>query len=404
MHLTRNSKSSILNYTKAVFLKFIYGDHVMTKAIQKIFAFTFVWVSAIALISPQVIYTSKSGRTLADSPYPQPTSAIVAPGEVEELTTTKLYLPLILKNFPPLPTTSWYMETVNTEMLFNLGCQLGFKDRDLVGQQDSVVILDFDHPTYINGVYGANLFGYGPVSTSEVAAAVEFFGIGYYNCVYPDRTSTLTIAVGTNNCGFPNCTGSAPDDQYYAHGAAWAAMVNYIGTYFVSNGYYPQVRAYGASDMEVGWNDYFTTRQWVDGYDSINNWPMFNFGDAQGCPQVRTGYNAPCDNGWYQYTIWYISGRGGLNSSMPLPLIYDNDGVNGKQWYSLSAYGFDSQNGKLNIQGSVTQYLACSQRICDPALDNTPQEGFFDLYFALNSDPDTSQQVKWSTDIGYSGW
>jgi hypothetical protein len=37
-------------------------------------------------------------------------------------------------------------------------------------------------------------------------------------------------------------------------------------------------------------------------------------------------------------------------------------------------------------------------------MDNNPQEGFLDLYFALNSDPDISQLIKWSTDIGYSGW
>lgn len=296
------------------------------------------------------------------------------------------------------------METVNTEMLFDLGCQLGYRDRDLSGQQDSVVILDFDHPTYTSGVYGANLFGFGPVSTNAVAAAVRFFGVGYYSCVNPDRASTLVIAVGTNNCNPTICPEGAASGRYYDHGAAWAVMVNEIGSYFVANGYYPQVRAYGASDMEVGWNDYYTTRQWVDGYDSINNWPMYNFGDAQGCPQVRTGQNSPCDNDWYQYTIWYISGRGGLNSSSPLPLIYDNDGVNGKQWYSLSAYGFDIQNGRLNIQGAVTQYLACSQRLCDPALDNTPQEGYLDLYSALNYDPDTGQLLKWSTDMGYSGW
>jgi hypothetical protein len=156
--------------------------------------------------------------------------------------------------------------------------------------------------------------------------------------------------------------------------------------------------------MEIGWNDPYTTRQWVDGYDSVSNWPMFNFGDAQGCPQLRTYQNSYCDNGWYQYSIWYISGRGGLNSSVPLPLIYDNDGANGRQWFSLSAYGYDLQNGRMNIQGSVTEFLACSQRGCNPNLDNTPQEGYSDLYYALISDPITRQTLKWSTDIGYSGW
>lgn len=326
------------------------------------------------------------------------------PDELDGRTQTEIYLPLVQYNFPPYPTTSWYVETVNTEVLFDLGCQLGYRDRDLSVKQDSVVILDFDHPTYTDGEYGAYLFGQGPASINEIALAVEFFGIGYYNCVYPDRDSTIKIAVGTNNCNPSICPASILDGQYYTHAAAWAGMVNDIGSYFVANGYYPQVAAFGANDMEVYWNDPYTTKQWVDGYHSTNNWPMFNFGDAQGCPQVRTGYNAPCDNGWYQYTIWYISGRGGQNSSKPLPLIYDNDGANSRQWYSLSAYGFDNQNGRMDIQGAVTQYLACSQYGCDPAIDNTPQEGYLDLYNALNADEDTRQPLKWSTDIGYSGW
>jgi hypothetical protein len=89
---------------------------------------------------------------------------------------------------------------------------------------------------------------------------------------------------------------------------------------------------------------------------------------------------------------------------LPIPLVYDNDGVNGKQWYSISPYSYDMQNGRLNIQGAITENLTCSQRVNNPALDNTPQEGYLDLYSALNFDPDTSQSIKWSTDFGYSGY
>lgn len=313
----------------------------------------FVGILVFALILPQIRHSAnKINLSVADYPYPLPTDFGPLPeGEEEEFMVAKLYLPLISLGFPPPYTTSWYMQTVSTEMLLGLGCQLGGRDRELTGQQNSVVILDFDHPTYINGIYGANLFGSGSASTNAIAAAVKYFGIGYYNCVSPDRASTLVIAVGTNNCNPAICPAAAPSGQYYAHGAAWAAMVNGIQSYFIANGYSSQVSAYGASDMEVAWNDPYTSKQWVDGYDSAINWPMYNFGDAQGCPQVRTGMNSPCDNGWYQYTIWYISGRGGL---FPLPLIYDNDGANGRQWYSLSAYGFDLQNGRLNLQGAVT--------------------------------------------------
>ncbi len=79
------------------------------------------------------------------------------------------------------------METVSTEMTFNLGCSLGYRDRYLSPQQESAVILDFNFPTYINGEYGAGLFECGPASINAIGSAVEFFGIGYYSCVYPKR-------------------------------------------------------------------------------------------------------------------------------------------------------------------------------------------------------------------------
>jgi hypothetical protein len=378
------------------------GMIVMEKFLKRLSQHALLGAIAIPMVLSGIGISSLPTWFFTGTPYPLPTEIITTPNGPQG--SSKLYLPVVSKVVPPLSTTSWYMETKQTEMYFNLGCQLGYRDRDLNGTQDSIVILDFDHPTYINGKYGANLFGHGPITTTEITIAVEYFGIGYYNCVNPDRNSTLTIAVGTNNCKPELCAGSALAAQYYAHGAAWATMVNQIGSYFVNNNYFPQVRAYGASDMEVGWNDPYTTKQWVDGYDSINNWPMFNFGDAQGCPQFRTIYNTQCDNSWYQYSIWYISGRGGLNSSVPLPLIYDNDGANGRQWYSLSAYGYDFQNGKLNIQGAVTMYLVCTQRGCPPDVDNTPEEGYIDLYSAINFDPITSQALKWSTDFGYSGY
>jgi len=357
----------------------------------------------IVLIIPRIINFPQMNELLDEDPYPSPSDKASFADEMNDLTITKKYLPIIPKG-PPIFSKSWYVKTVDTQFWFGKGCEKGEEDRFITGKQDSVVILDFNFPTLTNGVYGAKLFSGGPASTSAIAAAVEFFGFGYYTCVQPDTTSTVVIAVGTNNCNQAICPGSISGDQYDDHGTSWAEMVNDIGTYFINHGQYPQVRAYGASDMEVGWNDAYTTKQWVDGYSSSNNWPMLNFGDAAGCPEFRTYTNAPCSNGWYQYTIWYISGRGGLNSSRPLPQIYDNGGRLARQWYSLSAYGYDMQNGRLDIQGALTQSEACSQVGCDPDLDNMPGHGYYQLQACLINDPVTLQFLKWSTDIGYSGY
>jgi hypothetical protein len=209
------------------------------------------------------------------------------------------------------------------------------------------------------------------------------------------------LGIGTNNCNPSICPGSIYGDQYYDHGQAWALLVNDVGSYLVTYGLFPQVQAFGASDMEVPWFDPNTTKIWVDGYNSRNNWPLINYGDAQGCPQSRLGYNGYCDNGWYQNTIWYLSAN--INSSMPTPLIYTNDGANARQWYSLSAYAFDLHGGRLNFGGAITQSLACMQVGCNEDEDNTPNEGYLQLFHSLILDPDTSQNIIWSTDFGYSG-
>ena len=327
------------------------------------------------------------------------------PGEVAALQTTpatpQIFLPYIPYRVAPPYTTSHYMKTIDSWELSVMGCQIGIRDSDLAGAQDSIVFLSFGAPWVdLNGPgsgddqYGVYLFSGGNVTTDELATAVENFAWGYYSCLGEDRQSHLVVAVGTNNW--------RGGDVTYDHGAAWAEMVNEINQWLSDNGYIAQVNAGGGGDIEVGWNTPFVSRLWVDGYDSANQWPLYFFGDAAGCPPAGNCGTSTYPT-WTQKDVWYVSW--GAPPSIPVPLIYANSGINAAQWYEMSLYGYEKQNGRMNFGGAITQYQACQQRpssICN-LLDNTPAEGWTQLWGAVNQDYRTAQDLKWSTDFRWYG-
>jgi hypothetical protein len=173
-------------------------------------------------------------------------------------------------------------------------------------------------------------------------------------------------------------------------------MVNRVNTWLINHGYFYRVQAVGGSDMEIAWNSFEITSDWVDGYESANAYVLYDFGDAQGCPAERSEFDGYCDYGWYQSDVWNISH---YLSREALPLIYNEIGTNAKQWYALSAYSFIFQDGPMPIYGSVTQHQACLDRGCPSGIDNEPAEGYNQLWYWLNQDPDTAHTPIWSTDF-----
>ncbi len=305
------------------------------------------------------------------------------------------YLPIIVNTQPPISTTSWYMKTVDFNTLAVMGCGYGIHDNELPGIQNSITVLDFGTPTFDDGAYGATIFGFGPADTGQIAVAVEAFAWGYYACLGNDSASQMLIAVGTNNY--------FGGDVTFEHGQAWALMVNEINQWILDNGYSAQVRAAGASDMEIGWNSPETTRLWVNGYDSANSWPLYNFGDAAGCPPAGSSCGSSAFPEWTQEDVWYISW--GAPPSIPTPLIYANSGIHAEQWYQLSVYSVENHGFPMIFAAAITQYQACLQRpswICD-LLDNTAAEGWNQLWSQLNSDPRTAQDLPWVTDFKWYG-
>lgn len=54
----------------------------------------------------------------------------------------------------------------------------------------------------------------------------------------------------------------------------------------------------------------------------------------------------------------------------------------------------------MPIYGSVTQHQACQDgRSGCAGTDNTPSQGFYQLKYWLDQDPDTAHDPRWSTDF-----
>jgi hypothetical protein len=312
-----------------------------------------------------------------------------------EESTYQYYLPVFNQFNEVLHSTSYYITTTDTAYMYELGCQLGTRDATTEGTQDSVAVLDFSYPICASdGSFGAEFFGAGPASLNQVSISVKFFASGYYNCSGEDNTSSLVIGVGTNNKPY-SCTTAA---KFTAHGAAWSAMVSEINQWMLSEGIFHQVQAYGASDIELGWNNPTLTRAWVDGFESEGENFYLYFGDAAGCPYEDKPWYTCGSAEWDIEDVWYFSW--GAPSALPLPLIYLTSGVHAKQWAYLSQYSVAEHGYPMHFTGVFTQSGACSQfpGACS-GTENTPDQAYEQLLYELNKNPETAQTLRWKTDI-----
>jgi hypothetical protein len=313
-----------------------------------------------------------------------------------------LAVPVVLAATPadaaPDPTTSYYVRSTGTESAtrwYDYGCAQGQRDALRPGTQNRIVLLDFGTPMLVGGVYGFDLPG---GATGEFRSRLQAkpvavnFAVGYYACTGVDRSSTISLAVGTTNGG------TQVRDNGYQQGRAFANFVKAITSAVAASGVSSQVIVRGAIDVEMDWNTYPDTREWYDGYDSLSNTPLYDFGDAAGCTQ--TGAGTTCNNGWTQERVWYVSE--GFLLAQPLPEIYTNSGSQAKQWYQLARYTARNKPAKMLMAGTLTQFGACQQVGGCTTTDNTPAEGWTQLYNLLNADPTVRHSPRWSADISYS--
>lgn len=319
-------------------------------------------------------------------------------------TPEKVYLPLVSRmdyqSGPEIYTTSYYMKSIDPQVTYTRGCELGKRDEKLPGAQLNLVILDYGKPVQvIDGVeqLGTRIFSAVRVPIAEIEISARNFAVGYYVCSGTDTLSRLIVGIGTNNYqDDADCTFCAVN---YAHGKAWGEMVNRVNAWIVEKGYSSQTSAAGANDIELSWNTYTRTRDWLDGYNSVSSYQMLNYGAVEGCPTFAYP-GARCANGWTKDQVWDVIW--GSPTVWPVPEIYANNGVNAQQWYLMSVYSYDAHGLAIEFRGVMTQYQACLQYPGDPTcavLDNTPLEGWTQLQTLVDSNPKTRHRIIYSTDI-----
>ena len=301
-------------------------------------------------------------------------------------------MPVILNNFPPVPTNSYYVKYFDSTTLGNLGCTQGQATSDYA---DIVIVLDVGQPAYQGNSYGA--YGWdSPTytfhSTDDLITATETYLINFYNCSSPH--AHLTLVIGVNNQG--NQVGNA-------HGVAWAQMINSLNTWINVNGYAAtKLTVRGGMDIEQSYPFQYPgpTRGWTDGYTSAFVSPSYyyDFGSCGGCPYIAPCPTCVLNQNWTIEDVWHVSYYG---AAIPLPDIYN--ATNAAQWYQMSLYSVNYHNYRMYMGGSMTEYGACQQRDSCTGINNRPGEGYIQLNNALNADARTSQGLKWSTDIQWQG-
>jgi hypothetical protein len=285
----------------------------------------------------------------------------------------------------PLHTISRYVANPDPARWYDLGCALGQAVAAGTRPKDALVILAMGDPAVSAGTYGAHIFDGSFRTTAQLRAIAQQYGYGYWVCSPYD--STLRIVLGTTNHGAA---------VSYAHGAAWARMVNATNDYFAANCCIDaQVVALGGIDAELDWNPPGVTLPWANGYDSANAWSYVEFGDAAGCPPAGT-----CDGGWTYPDLWSISWA--IPPALPLPQIYNEHGTQAAQWDKLDLWGVATRSIAIGFRGTLAQHQACLDR-ADPCTgtDNTADEAWTQLRDALASSTSTALVPRWSTDMSW---
>ena len=266
--------------------------------------------------------------------------------------------------------------------MLRMGCREATRLSSSNGNS-AVAVLAFGRP--VKGgkrQWGASLFGHAYASTDQIQEAVQAYAEGYVGCSHGGPR--LTVAIGTSNY--------APGVSY-RHGAAWALMVNAANQWIGGKGYGGLVEFAGANDIELSWNGPRASKSWVRGYDSVAEWPYYDFGDAAGCPP-----RGNCLGAWTPEDVWFVSW--GARTAWPLPQIYTPSGSMAQQWYHLSLYSYLHHGWRMTIAGTLSQHIACRQS-SDPCrgMDNSPAKAWGQLNGMLNRDRRTAQRLPWSSDF-----
>jgi hypothetical protein len=299
-------------------------------------------------------------------------------------------------DYPGL-TVSRYVNTNDYGDMEQLGCQRGSTE------QDGAIILAFGGPAFQGITPGTVLYNGQFANTLQIRSLAQGFANGYMYCRPLGSNAEIRLIVGTSNYIVGTTEDYAPFlGLETVHGAAWGNMINNLNDYLAQSGFAGVIQGHGGNDIEQdpndGWAGPEPTGLWVLGYDSAESFTYYNFGSCDGCPYNGNGWQPL--GGWAVGDIFYVSW--GSPAALPLPQIYRPDGIQAEQWQEIKLWGvwFDSH---MIIQGALTQWNACFESgglsAC-PYTYNTPDQGWSQLHWVLESDPQTAQGgLPFSTDV-----
>lgn len=302
-------------------------------------------------------------------------------------------------------TKSYYMASIEYNDCYNLGKAAGLR------HENGIIVLDFGQPWYqgdANPVYGANYFKpdannepiFAPIhdpadsNRSDIAKAAKAFADGFIKGYGPPGPSAIvTITLGINNSG--SHRGLIPE-----HAQAWADLVDEIYQYVAAAGY---IDIAGAIDAEPGFDQYYTdSNSWATAFSQHAFYDYYDFGSADAFPGLSYGVCDPrvlptlvCSP-WSAGQQFHIAQE--LNGAHPLPEIYILRFA--REWYRVNRLAIEKGTA-MAFMGAMNN---CAEGDCsggDPYHLRNP-ESWRAFWLELNADPETHQDVPWSTDIGCS--
>jgi Fibronectin type III domain/Protein of unknown function (DUF4232) len=300
---------------------------------------------------------------------------------------------------PPYAISDYVMAADDTPAaLTTLGCDQAKAESGPEAGRSRLLLLDF------GGQYGVRSvllipppLGSAPLTEltyAQVDADAEAFATGYVQCV-ASGAGPLVVGITTNNS--LNVSREL--------GVQWARdVVNPAETWAADTFPGGQVVMAASNDMEPGFGAAEAAREWVAGYVSASDGNVFyNSGSADGCG--GTTMTGVCNNGWTVGDEYAVTA--GLSNRLiqALPQIYTESGIMAEQWQGISNAGPAAGLAPVSFAGELTQYTTCLIPGVGPCtgIDNTPAQGWDQLYQQLNSSPATAQEsLPWSTDITYS--
>lgn len=294
---------------------------------------------------------------------------------------------------PAVVPASWYMDTISTTTHDNLGCRQADNVDANAGTQNLRLFLLYGAPVYADfggGVwrYGATAYDGPTASVGQVITAMKAFANGYARCI-SDKASRVIVSMSVTN--YAAAGGSSVG---YGHGVAWADGVRQVRDHIYNNGYSSFLDADAGGDLELEYATPAATKGWVDGFNTSSNFQRMNaFGSSSGCPTSDGDYGDCVSGGyrWLQESVHYINY--GAAAAHSFPQNYNTSGTTAKQRKGLRKRHGTYYSGVLTQQGACAQVGTCTTD------NNTPSQGYTQLYDALNADPATAQGISWLSDI-----